>query len=140
MSNIIFMARLKGGNYRSNANRAEKLLKAHGFSVGRMQAHQPRGLLYGEFDIQKWRNLSQRDREQLDGLLSGRHVHHGDISIEILDSAPSEAVQKLAQAFALEDGATIIVAPLTTAASNAAENSISERSQHAASMGVAPHA
>lgn len=111
MSHIIFMARLTGSDYRSNAARAEKLLADHGFSFGRMQAYEPRGILFGDFDIQKWRNLSRGDREQLDGLLSGRHAHHDNISIEILNSAPLQAVQKLADTFDNEHDATIITRP-----------------------------
>lgn len=37
---------------------AIRRLEQAGFSVGRMQAHAPMGLLFGNFDIQKWRNLN----------------------------------------------------------------------------------
>lgn len=50
---------------------AEKWCADHGISVGRMQAHNPRGLLVGNFDIQKWRNLSKRQIAGLDGQMKG---------------------------------------------------------------------
>lgn len=38
-------------------------------SVGRMQAKNPRGLMFGDVDIQKWRNLSAADRNLLHGVM-----------------------------------------------------------------------
>ncbi|MBP2232485.1 hypothetical protein J2847_005814 [Azospirillum agricola] len=51
---------------------AERWLAENGFSVGRMQAHAPRGILMGDnWDIQKWRNLTRKERAELDGILIG---------------------------------------------------------------------
>lgn len=50
---------------------AETWCREHGISVGRMEAHSPRGLLYGDYDIQKWRNLSKSHCAQLDGTMTG---------------------------------------------------------------------
>ena len=50
---------------------AETWCSARGISVGRTQAHSPRGLLYGNYDIQKWRNLRLEDRAQLHGTMIG---------------------------------------------------------------------
>jgi hypothetical protein len=50
---------------------AEVALHAVGFSIGRTQRGSPRGLLLGEYDIQKWRNLRPNEREVLHGKLWG---------------------------------------------------------------------
>lgn len=50
---------------------AEEWCAALGLSVGRMQAHAPRGLLWGDFDIAKWRNLNAKERAALDGRMTG---------------------------------------------------------------------
>ncbi|MER8754120.1 hypothetical protein NKH69_00350 [Mesorhizobium sp. M0976] len=64
-------------------------LQVAGFSVGRKQAHAPRGILFGLYDIQKWRNLSADDREALHGVMhSGRGL---PCTIELFDAAPREA-------------------------------------------------
>jgi len=45
-------------------------LEARGFSVGRLQGPAPRGILFGDYDIQKWRNLRPNDVEALHGTLT----------------------------------------------------------------------
>lgn len=50
---------------------AERWCSQRGVSVGRAQRGAPCGLLYGEFDIQKWRNLRSGDRAALDGIMVG---------------------------------------------------------------------
>lgn len=56
--------------------------REHGISVGRMQAGAPRGLLYGDFDIQKWRNLRPVDIAALDGRMVG-DMRHGPVTIRV---------------------------------------------------------
>lgn len=72
-------------------SRAVALLEDCGFSVGRKQAHAPRGILFGLYDIQKWRNLSVSDREALHGVMTagGRG---GPVVVEIFESAPEIGV------------------------------------------------
>ncbi|MEN5277337.1 hypothetical protein ABE527_10330 [Brucella sp. TWI432] len=65
MSNIIFMARLTDQGDFAAVRRAEQLLKQHGFSVGTTQRGSPRGIMFGAYDIQKWRNLNEADRAAL---------------------------------------------------------------------------
>lgn len=96
MSNIIFMARLTDEGDFVAARRAEALLKQHGFSVGTTQRGSPRGILFGDYDIQKWRNLDENDRAGLHGILDGDRA--SDAQIEIWDQAPIEAVAELADA------------------------------------------
>lgn len=46
---------------------AEQWCREQGLSVGRMCGHSPIGLMRGDFDIQKWHNLSGEDIRGLDG-------------------------------------------------------------------------
>lgn len=93
MSNIIFMARLTDEGDFVAVRRAEALLKQHGFSVGEMQRGSSRGILFGNYDIQKWRNLSVDDIRELHGVLNGDRASNA--RIEIWDPAPLEAVRAL---------------------------------------------
>lgn len=61
---------------------AEKWCEDNGISVGRMQAGCPRGLLRGDFDIAKWRNLDKWDILQLDGTMKG-DMRHGPVVVEL---------------------------------------------------------
>lgn len=96
MSNIIFMARLTDQGDFAAVRRAEHLLDQHGFSVGIMQRGSSRGILFGDYDIQKWRNLNVAERAALHGILDGDRSSHAQI--EIWDPAPLEAVRALADA------------------------------------------
>jgi hypothetical protein len=78
------------GEWKAN-DAPEAWLAERGFSVGRMQAHSPRGILFGEYDIQKWRNLDTREREELHGRMTGS-ARHGPIVLELFSWAPREAV------------------------------------------------
>lgn len=73
---------------------AEDYLKARGFSVGRMQGPAPRGILFGNVDIQKWRNLDSADRAALHGWIIryGTVPPYGERAhITIYEHAPDEA-------------------------------------------------
>lgn len=70
--------------------RAVDALQSAGFSVGHSQRHAPRGILFGLYNIQKWRNLSEADREGLHGVMSG-DMRNGPVTVEIFDSAPDTA-------------------------------------------------
>lgn len=50
-------------------NNAEKYLESKGYAVGRMQSGSPRGLMKGNYEIMKWRNLDSKDKDKLDGIL-----------------------------------------------------------------------
>lgn len=56
---------------RQARDQAEAVLKQHGFSVGRRQRGAPSGILFGDFDIMKWRNLRPGDVAALHGRLHG---------------------------------------------------------------------
>jgi hypothetical protein len=61
---------------------AESWCIDRGISVGRMQGHSPRGLLFGDYDIQKWRNLSPLDIDMLHGTMTG-NMRNGPITVTI---------------------------------------------------------
>lgn len=63
---------------------AEKWCKENLISCGRMQGPDPRGLLYGDYDIAKWRNLSAQDRRELHGTMTG-DMRNGPITIDICE-------------------------------------------------------
>lgn len=50
-------------------SRVEDELRARGFSIGALQRDDPRGIMRGDYDVQKWRNLSKQDRDELDGVM-----------------------------------------------------------------------
>ena len=48
---------------------ADDYAKRQGYSVGRLQGPDPRGIALGEIEIMKWRNLSKEDQMMLDGII-----------------------------------------------------------------------
>lgn len=76
---------------------AEKWCADRGISVGRLQANMPRGLLFGVHDIQKWRNLTLRQRRQLDGTMLAENFRRGPVTVRLsydIDPAPVGADQR----------------------------------------------
>lgn len=69
---------------------AERWLEERGYSVGIMQAHGPRGILKGDYDIQKWRNLRPRERSVLDGQMVGGRG--GPVMVTIWRNVPEEGL------------------------------------------------
>lgn len=72
------------------ANYAEAFLASAGFSVGTQQRGAPRGILYGLYDIQKWRNLSERDKAGLHGTLSSGRIDPA--TIKLCDTSPIDPI------------------------------------------------
>lgn len=71
---------------------AEAYLAERGFSVGRMQGPARRGIMLGDWDIQKWRNLRTTDRAALHGdMLRLNSDAHGPVAVTIYTNAPVEA-------------------------------------------------
>lgn len=61
---------------------AERWCAARGIAVGCMQGKDPRGLLLGDFVVMKWRNLSARERRDLDGTMAG-DMRHGPVTVTL---------------------------------------------------------
>lgn len=62
--------------------KAEAWCEARGLSVGRMQGPEQRGILLGDFDVAKWRNLSHGERMALHGVMSG-DMRHGPVHVDL---------------------------------------------------------
>ncbi|MDR6642800.1 hypothetical protein J2X57_002012 [Luteibacter sp. 1214] len=61
---------------------AETWCRQRGISVGQMQGPSPRGLLFGDYLISKWRGMNAVERKQLHGTMQG-DMRHGPITITI---------------------------------------------------------
>jgi hypothetical protein len=72
---------------------AEDFARSCGFSVGSMQRGAPRGILYGDYLISKWRNMSRKEILALHGVMEG-DFREGPVTIRLYDHAPAEAVAK----------------------------------------------
>ncbi len=114
MPNVIFKATLTGEDSFTVTQRVDAALRECGFSVGRMQAHSPRGILFGDFDIQKWRNLDLADREALHGQVTHlayfgteQQLYGYGAEIVLFDRAPVEAAQALATRLECTDSVSI---------------------------------
>ena len=76
-------------------NAAERWLAERGISVGHMQGPEPRGLLFGDYQIAKWRNLTAKERAVLHGRMTGGRA--GPVTIELKDAAVTEHRPQLLQ-------------------------------------------
>ena len=65
---------------------AEDWCHERGISMGSVQRGSPRGLMRGDFDIEKWRNLSPSDRYALDGRMTG-DMRNGPVIINIKEES-----------------------------------------------------
>ncbi|WP_062117237.1 hypothetical protein [Collimonas pratensis] len=70
---------------------AQSFLEDRGFSVGRMQRDSPRGLIFGQFDISKWRNMDEIEIQALHGRMTG-DMRNDPVTIVIFHTAPAEAI------------------------------------------------
>lgn len=61
---------------------AEDWCRLNGVSYGSAERGSPRGLLRGDFNISKWRNLSLQDRADLHGRMTG-DMRNGPVMIEM---------------------------------------------------------
>lgn len=65
-------------------------LRERGFSVGSMQADEPRAIWHGDCYISKWRGLSAQDKREMHAVMEG-DGRHGPIRIKLLPAANEEA-------------------------------------------------
>lgn len=68
-----------------------------GYSYGSLQADAPTGLLRGDVVISKWRNMTQKQRDELDGVIDapGRTYRTGPVIVRIKrDNACRTAMEK----------------------------------------------
>ncbi|MGB1389255.1 MAG: hypothetical protein ACPG61_10250 [Paracoccaceae bacterium] len=74
---------------------AETALRAAGFSIGRTQRTDPRGLMHGNWDIQKWRNLSCKERKQCHGIHKRQGPPGSPVLVQMNDHCPLDAKSRL---------------------------------------------
>ena len=55
-----------------------------GYSVGSLQRDSPVGLKKGNYIVSKWRNLSSKDKQELDGMLISRDFRKGPVTLKVL--------------------------------------------------------
>ena len=63
---------------------AEKYCNENGISYGSMCSPYPIGLIYGEVVIAKWRNLTKKERDLVDGTITG-DFRNGPLTLTIRD-------------------------------------------------------
>jgi hypothetical protein len=73
-------------------NAAEKFLRERGFSFASSCAVGPQGILFGNYMIAKWRNLTVKERAQLHGVITG-DGREGPVRVTLSAFAP-EAVKR----------------------------------------------
>jgi hypothetical protein len=73
---------------------AETFLSERGFSIGTNQRGAPRGVMFGDYSIEKWRNLNKREISELHGTLVG-DGRNGPLTLTIFAAAPDEARRAL---------------------------------------------
>jgi hypothetical protein len=72
-------------------NKAEAFLKSAGFSYGSMQRGEPIGIMFGDFLISKWRNMTAAERHSLHGQITAdTSFRSGPVHIDLYDDAPEE--------------------------------------------------
>lgn len=89
---ICFTCRFADRGEHAAMRAAERFLNGAGFSVGRLQGPAPRGIMFGDYDVQKWRNLNDADRRTLHGQMTG-DMRNGPVQVIIFASAPPEALR-----------------------------------------------
>ena len=71
----------QSGDFRA-CDAAVQWCRDHGISVGSMQRGSPRGLLYGDYSIAKWRNLDSEEQADLDGVMTG-DMRNGPVKVTL---------------------------------------------------------
>lgn len=88
MANLVKTFSQKGDFEAMSA--AENFLKVAGFSIGSSERGSPRGIMFGDYDISKWRHLSQSEIDDLHGRMTG-DGRNGPLTVTIFEFAPQEA-------------------------------------------------
>ncbi|MES2671577.1 MAG: hypothetical protein V4673_14330 [Pseudomonadota bacterium] len=92
---IIHKTFFGNGTEFSAEREAEGYLSQHGFSIAPSCAASPRGILYGDWQIAKWRNLTRTEILQLHGTLTGSG-RTGPLHLKIFEHAPVFAIARCA--------------------------------------------
>lgn len=76
---------------------AEDMARELGLSIGSHQRGAPTGLMFGDYDIAKWRNLSKAERTALHGIIHGFDKRNGPVCLTIYDDAPDSVCRRAMQ-------------------------------------------
>ena len=78
----------------SASHDAERWCEARGISVGHMERDRPRGLLFGDFEISKWRNMTTAEQRELHGhMVAGAgSFRGGPITVRLFTVSAEPAV------------------------------------------------
>lgn len=60
---------------------AEYWCKQNGYSYGSMCHPQPTAIFKGDVYVAKWKNLTSKERNSVDGIITGDDYREGDITI-----------------------------------------------------------
>ena len=74
-------------------NAARNWLQEQGYSYGSMCMDMPIGILKGNWTIAKWRNLTAKERKQLDGQLVSKDFRNGPVVVRLKDPATDEEIK-----------------------------------------------
>lgn len=74
-------------------NAARIWLQEHGYSYGSMCMDMPIGILKGSWVIAKWRNLTMKERKQLDGQMVSSDFRNGPVVIQLKDPATDKEIK-----------------------------------------------
>jgi hypothetical protein len=83
---------------------AEGWLDAHGFSVGTMERDAPRAIFDGSYIVEKWSHLSQAERAQACGTLTG-NMRNGPVTVTLDRLTRKVAEQVVRAALTPKEGA-----------------------------------
>ncbi len=72
---------------------AQAWLRENGYSFGSLCVGMPIGILKGTWSIAKWRNLTGKEREQLDGQLTSDDFREGPVVLRLKESATDEEIK-----------------------------------------------
>ena len=64
---------------------AEAWAKEHGYSSGSMCSPEPTALFKGDHYVAKWRNLNKKERESVDGVITGEY-RNGPVKITLYEA------------------------------------------------------
>ena len=72
---------------------AEQFLEARGFAFGVNERGAPRGVMLGAHRIARWRDLTEREREELDGKMTG-DMRRGPVTVALSATALARAARQ----------------------------------------------
>jgi hypothetical protein len=77
-----FVKVFKGKEDFESQHAAEKWCRDNGISYGSTCAMAPQALLFGDYDIAKWRNLTAKERNQVHGVIEDSR-REGPVTVKI---------------------------------------------------------